>query len=708
MHCESGKKAIRYSLTPSLFRACCLFAAAAIFIPLLACGSSMKDAQTFKPNKAPVVESYTVVNQATSEEITSSTDMIIGTMVVCTVKANDPEGMDLSYSFGSDFGTTTKPVKSADGCKVTFLITRVIGLEPVILQLSVSDPKKATVVADITVGKGLPGATLTVDSPYIAASAHPEYIQPTGKTEFTFSATANGIFKLLESNTDSAPAWNSKPVSVDYTASTTDTPSRQTITVVGSDYVGDIDYNTVKVSAGDGEKKIWILFKDENNNYKPGYTVVHQDGSAPALKSSVPADGATSVSISPTVTLVFSEDIDQTTLSSALALSPADGTVTLQSYDVSKFSADYSVAGLKKNTTYTASVSGAKNLTGIQNKPASFTFTTTPTYLLTYDGSGAAISIAASSYAANETVQVTSEIPVRTGNTFSCWSDAGGTNYASGTSFQMPAHDVTLYAVWTKLYYTVTYVCTDKTNGTVPAVSSYAYGDTVTVSSYSAAAGYLSKIVPSTAGYYCTWNDGSVLHAEDSTFAMPAANVTLSAVWNNYFAPYDDGYGGKVICKGPTGGYIVYDAGNYSSGWRYMEIPPTDQSAGCKWWKDETVYVTGTVSTLGKGLENTTAIVTRLGTSESYAAQICSGYSLCGYNGWFLPSLDELTTIRGAIKSTYVNPVCSFAAVNYWTSTEVSADSAYCIRFQATGASAYTLKDTPYADPIRVRAVRRF
>lgn len=73
-----------------------------------------------------------------------------------------------------------------------------------------------------------------------------------------------------------------------------------------------------------------------------------------------------------------------------------------------------------------------------------------PGYLLTYDaneGSGAP----SASYQPNATITLSSTVPTRTGYRFLGWNTeegGGGTRYASGASFSMPAAATTLYAEW--------------------------------------------------------------------------------------------------------------------------------------------------------------------------------------------------------------------------------------------------------------------
>jgi uncharacterized repeat protein (TIGR02543 family) len=94
----------------------------------------------------------------------------------------------------------------------------------------------------------------------------------------------------------------------------------------------------------------------------------------------------------------------------------------------------------------------------------------------------------------------------------------------------MGTANVTLYAVWTQLTYTVTYNGNGATGGTPPTdYNTYVQGDTVTVLGN---AGILSQ----TGGYtFAGWNTQAnglgTSYVAGATFTMGVANVTLYAVW---------------------------------------------------------------------------------------------------------------------------------------------------------------------------------
>lgn len=86
--------------------------------------------------------------------------------------------------------------------------------------------------------------------------------------------------------------------------------------------------------------------------------------------------------------------------------------------------------------------------------------------------------------------------------------------------------------------------------------------------------------------------------------------------------------GGNVI--GPAGGFVFYDKGSYSGGWRYLECAPENAGSG-DWIK---------------------------------ANQLCGDYSHGGYDNWRLPGKDELQNLIGGKHGFMFNNGV------YWSSSE--------------------------------------
>ena len=113
----------------------------------------------------------------------------------------------------------------------------------------------------------------------------------------------------------------------------------------------------------------------------------------------------------------------------------------------------------------------------------------TNTYSVTYNANGAtagSVPLDANSYANGNTVSVLNTANlVNTGDTFVDWNtapDGSGTSYAPGSTLSMPAGNLTLYAIWTPITYSVTYNANGATAGSAPLdANSYANGNTVSV-----------------------------------------------------------------------------------------------------------------------------------------------------------------------------------------------------------------------------------
>jgi hypothetical protein len=99
---------------------------------------------------------------------------------------------------------------------------------------------------------------------------------------------------------------------------------------------------------------------------------------------------------------------------------------------------------------------------------------------------------------------------------------------------------------------------------------------------------------------------------------------------------------------------------------------------------------------VGMGAANTTAIIARMNagsvTTTDYAAGLARGYNGNGFTDWFLPSQDELNamcnysrnpatpptgTCTGTQDGTFAAGAFGFAAISYWSSSQIDAISAW-------------------------------
>lgn len=183
--------------------------------------------------------------------------------------------------------------------------------------------------------------------------------------------------------------------------------------------------------------------------------------------------------------------------------------------------------------TYNYNGSGKSNTTASCKETTSYSFIRWNTKA---DGSGTSYN-AGASYTANaaatmyaqwatssSVTALTLPTPTRTGYTFAGWYTAasGGTKVGNGGASYMPSANITLYAHWTAITYTVSY----NANGGSGAPSSQTktYGVALT----------LSSTKPTKTGYtfqgWATSSGGSVAYSAGGSYTANAS-ATLYAVW---------------------------------------------------------------------------------------------------------------------------------------------------------------------------------
>jgi TolB-like protein len=128
----------------------------------------------------------------------------------------------------------------------------------------------------------------------------------------------------------------------------------------------------------------------------------------------------------------------------------------------------------------------------------------------------------------------------------------------------------------------------------------------------------------------------------------------------------DDSLAYKIGDIGPAGGFVFYDKGVFSDGWRYLEAAPYDIGP-VQFSKSSMPNVQITDKKVGSGKANTAVILTILKQNDDLdkAAYLCSMLNINGYNDWFLPSSEELKLI-------YTNLALKGLGVSshiYWSST---------------------------------------
>lgn len=179
--------------------------------------------------------------------------------------------------------------------------------------------------------------------------------------------------------------------------------------------------------------------------------------------------------------------------------------------------------------------------------------------------------------------------------------------------------------------------------------------------------------------------------------------------------------GGEIVEGiGPALGYVFYDKGSYSDGWRYLEVSGCDigeYKFGYYLPDGETETSVGTLAGVGNGSSNTEAFVVSMGNmayayswrtgsyyliNDNYAARACADYSVTVgnsiYDDWFLPSKEELNLIY---KNLSLKGLGFYLNGEYWSSSEESSSYSYG-QDLVTGKQEYKSRyDSCYVLPIR-------
>ncbi len=111
-------------------------------------------------------------------------------------------------------------------------------------------------------------------------------------------------------------------------------------------------------------------------------------------------------------------------------------------------------------------------------------------------------------------------------------------------------------------------------------------------------------------------------------------------------------YGNQLTVKttgyiGGSGGYVFYDKGEITDGWRYLEAAPsslTTQNYSYFKWGNSTCgysFVSGVGNLIGDG-KNNSVLIKNYCNYDNIGAVMCKNTSLNARSDWFLPSIDEV------------------------------------------------------------------
>ena len=203
------------------------------------------------------------------------------------------------------------------------------------------------------------------------------------------------------------------------------------------------------------------------------------------------------------------------------ATSDGNGSYPLGSHDfvISKTTAEQNISFYAKITSKSSYVSGTK-----YSDTGSVKVAAKPYHTITYDVTGGSGTPSSQIKWYNETITLSSVIPVKTGHTFVNWctnTTGTGTKYNPGDEYSSNAN-MTLYAIWSANTYTVSYNANGGTGA--PANQTKTYGVNLT----------LSSTKPTRTNYnFLGWStsaDGGVVYNSGGVYSANAA-TTLYAVW---------------------------------------------------------------------------------------------------------------------------------------------------------------------------------
>lgn len=163
---------------------------------------------------------------------------------------------------------------------------------------------------------------------------------------------------------------------------------------------------------------------------------------------------------------------------------------------------------------------------------------------------------------------------------------------------------------------------------------------------------------------------------------------------------------------GPAGGWIFYDKGNHSGGWRYLEMAPDNVGGPHLQWGTNNHTVTEADGIeIGTGQQNTLDIIE--GDSlVNNAANSCANYTSekdgVLYSDWYLPSKDELSELYDQLYVLLTNkPAANLYGALYWSSTEKD-DSYAWIQYFHDGYITGVNKENPSNLYVLARPIRSF
>lgn len=213
-----------------------------------------------------------------------------------------------------------------------------------------------------------------------------------------------------------------------------------------------------------------------------------------------------------------------------------------------------------------AKLATVERVGGITYASMSYTVPALTSYTVSYNANGGSGAPAAQKKYYGKTLKLSSTKPTRTGYTFKGWatSASGSVTYASGANYTANA-SATLYAVWQKNTYTISYNANGGTGA--PANQTKTYGVNLTLSNTKPTrASYVdengSTISYTFKGWATSASSSTVAYKAGATYTANAS-VVLYAVWQvtttvmTYDIVYETGDGTEVTSQEKTKGTAI-------------------------------------------------------------------------------------------------------------------------------------------------------
>jgi len=206
----------------------------------------------------------------------------------------------------------------------------------------------------------------------------------------------------------------------------------------------------------------------------------------------------------------------------------------------------------------------------------------------------------------------------------------------------------------------------------------------------------------------------SSMSAEWLNVGINETSTLLTVTATSYYDNTKSGFATVRVVgyNGPAGGYVFYDKGSYSDGWRYLEAAPANYEFSAPWGLAGVLYP-WTSNDIGDGQTNTTELINLLTANgeTNRAAQLCDDLTINGYNDWFLPNHNELWVMYCRLRVG--NNIGEFLHQKYWSSSSmyVTNDEWYQRNCTISINFANGQYDTTTSNRLannRVRAIRAF